>query len=574
MGTDKEQTAEAAAGVPAESAPEPADGTPPAPSVPKAAISGAMWIGIGFGAMYIVRLGSSMILTRLLVPEVYALLDVAMVFIQGIHMFADVGIGTSIVQSKRGDDPDFLNTAWTLQVVRGLALWTLVLLITWPVAVFYEQPVLVLLMPIIGTTAIFDGFSSTALFLLRRRLMRGRIVALEVGCTVIGLCVTLSWVYWVAPTVWALVAGGLTGSLVSLAVSHVILPGHRCRFRWSRPAVHELVHFGRWIYLSTIITFLAFQADRLLIPKVSGFQVMGVYGRALALPNIATGLMSAFCVQLVFPIYSRMHHEGRDIRQSFAKVQVRASGFAALLVTGMLACGPAAVRCLYGQAYHEAGWMVQFLAVGCWFQMLEGVFGASLLALGRPGSMMVSNTFRLIGVLVFVPLGYLLGERLDPTAMRYRELAEVAASTIGLAGSPVEHAPLLACAGLFPESAWTGRFIGMLVGFILADFVRYLVVLWVARRNGLSAAAPDIIASLLIVVISPAAFLGGAYLAGLCNTELLHPPVHAFVQSFRDKPVRAERVAQFIQELVLLFFQGILVLASWGGLFLLWSRRK
>ena len=64
-----------------------------------------------------------MILTRLLVREVYALMDVTMVFLQGLHMFADVGIGTSIVQSKRGDDRDFLNTAWTVQVLRGLVLW-------------------------------------------------------------------------------------------------------------------------------------------------------------------------------------------------------------------------------------------------------------------------------------------------------------------------------------------------------------------------------------------------------------------------------------------------------------------
>src|SRR5262249_11473145 len=159
----------------------------PAPSVQKAAIGGAMWIGVGFGGMYVLRLVSSMILTRLLVPQVYALMDVAMVFIQGLHMFADVGIGTSIVQSGRGDDPEFLDTPWSLQIVRGLILWGLTALIAWPVAAFYDKPELIVLMPLIGSTAAIDGFCSTSLFTLRRRLLRGRIVALEVGTTMIGL---------------------------------------------------------------------------------------------------------------------------------------------------------------------------------------------------------------------------------------------------------------------------------------------------------------------------------------------------------------------------------------------------
>jgi O-antigen/teichoic acid export membrane protein len=527
----------------------PADRQPP---VRHAAVSGALWIGVGFGAMYLLRLVASMILTRLLVREVYALMDVAMVFIQGLHMFADVGISTSIVQSKRGDDRDFLNTAWTLQVLRGLALWAATALIALPVALLYDRPVLMILMPIIGATAALDGLSSTSLWTLRRRLARGPLVALEVGTFILGQTVTISWVCLVAPTVWALVAGSLTATLVNTAVSHVLLRGYRNRLRWDKSAVSELVHFGKWIFFSTMITFLAFQADRLIVPRVSGFDLMGVYGRALSLAVIATSLMSAFCCQLVFPIYSRMHQEGKNIRASFGKVQARAAGFAALLVSGMLAAGPAAVHCLYGPLYHEAGWMLQFLAVGAWFQMLEGTIGASLLALGQARAVMVSNGSRLLAVLVFVPLGYWLGHRI-PLGTNYADPRLLAASTAGLVAAPLGDGPLLAATALTPERPDYQGFLGMLLGFIAADVTRYLVVLRLARANGLSALAPDLVLGLLILVISPAAAFAGQRLADFCNGYVSNP--------------RA-------QDVVLFLSQGALVVLIWGLLFLLWSRGK
>jgi O-antigen/teichoic acid export membrane protein len=530
-------------------APEQAGGAPP---VAHRAVSGALWIGVGFGLMYVLRLVASMILTRLLVREVYALMDVAMVFIQGLHMFADVGIGISIVQSKRGEDRDFLNTAWTLQVLRGLVLWAATALIALPVALVYERPVLIVLMPAIGATAALDGLSSTSLWTLKRHLARGPLVALEVGCFVLGQAVTIAWVCLVAPTVWALVAGSLTAGVVNTVVSHFMLRGYRNRFRWDRSAVGELLHFGKWIFFSTMITFLAFQADRLIVPKVSGFELMGVYGRALSLAVIATSLMSAFCVQLVFPIYSRMHQEGRDIRVSFGKVQARAAGFAALLVSGMLAAGPAAVHCLYGPLYHEAGWMVQFLAVGAWFQMLEGTLGASLLALGQARAVMTGNGARLLGVLVFVPLGYWLGHWI-PLGTDYADPRLLAASTAGLTAAPLGDGPLLAATSLAPERPDYQGFIGMLLGFIAADAFRYLIVLRLARANGLSALAGDLVLGLLILVISPAAAFAGGGLADFFNAFVSGP--------------RAQDVVRFL-------CQGALVVLLWGLLFLLWSRGR
>ena len=63
-------------------------------------------------------------------------------FLIGLAMFSDLGLAPSIVQSSRGDDPRFLDTAWVLQIARGLVLWILACLLAWPVAAFYDQPLI------------------------------------------------------------------------------------------------------------------------------------------------------------------------------------------------------------------------------------------------------------------------------------------------------------------------------------------------------------------------------------------------------------------------------------------------
>src|SRR5438874_5493519 len=110
-------------------------------------LRGSMWTIGGYGLSNVLRVAGNLVLTRLLFPDVFGLMTLVNVFIQGLWMFSDVGIGPAIVQSNRGDDPKFLRTAWTIQCFRGVALWLCASALAWPVARFYGQPLMVWLVP-------------------------------------------------------------------------------------------------------------------------------------------------------------------------------------------------------------------------------------------------------------------------------------------------------------------------------------------------------------------------------------------------------------------------------------------
>ena len=128
---------------------------------------GSLWAVLGFGGGQILRLLGNLVLWRLLYPEAFGLMAIVNVFMLGLLMFSDVGIGPSIIQNERGDDPRYLHTAWTIQVVRGLVLFAVAAAAAVPLSRFYHEPELARLIPVVAVSSILSGFNSTKLFTVR-----------------------------------------------------------------------------------------------------------------------------------------------------------------------------------------------------------------------------------------------------------------------------------------------------------------------------------------------------------------------------------------------------------------------
>ena len=148
-------------------------------SIKARAIHGSIWSVLGFGSAQFVRLLSNLLLTRLLFPEVFGVMALVMVVLQGIKMFSDIGISTSVVRDERGDNPDYLNTAWTLQTMRGVAIWAISCALAYPASNLYEAPQLLALIPVIGLTAVIQGFNAPGILSLKRHMKVRQLISWE-----------------------------------------------------------------------------------------------------------------------------------------------------------------------------------------------------------------------------------------------------------------------------------------------------------------------------------------------------------------------------------------------------------
>ena len=125
----------------------------------KRAINSGLWVTVGYGLQQVLRLGSNLILTRLLFPEAFGLMAIIQTVMIGLTMMSDIGIVPSIIHNKRGNEPEFLNTAWSLQVVQGVLIFFVVFLSAPFFAKFYNEAMLSQLLPVVGLSSLIAGFN-------------------------------------------------------------------------------------------------------------------------------------------------------------------------------------------------------------------------------------------------------------------------------------------------------------------------------------------------------------------------------------------------------------------------------
>jgi len=433
-------------------------------SLKKLALRGAIWTFVGYGLSNVIRLASNLVLTRLLVPELFGLMALVYTFIIGLQLFSDIGLGPSVIQNKRGNDPDFLNTAWTLQVIRGFLLWLCCCIIAWPVANIYSEPQLLLLIPIIGFTTVLSGLDSMALHTLNRKVDMRMVMLFEIGVQTIGVAMTIILAL-INPTVWALVIGSLTGATCRTVISHTLMPQRiPHRFNWDKSAVNEIISLGKWIFFSTAVMFLATQSDRLLLGKFVTLSFLGIYTIAFTLGDLPRKVNQKVYAKVLFPVMSKIADSPRsELRLKIMKSRKIALLGLMLIVLVLAGGGDLIINFLYNENYSEAGWILSIIALGLWPNLLADTLSPCLLAIGQPRYQAFGNFFSFLLILVGIPLSF---------AILSEDLARLGAVTsVALSEIPVY---LAVVAGLIRERlscikqdiALTGLLIVLLSGVI------------------------------------------------------------------------------------------------------------
>lgn len=375
-------------------------------SVKMLAIRGAIWSIVGFGGIQVLRFGNNLILTRILIPEYFGLMALVTTFRVGLELFSDIGIAQNIVNSKRGDDPVFLNTAWTLQVIRGFAIWGICILLTFPAAKFYNEPRLIGLIPIVVCYSVLDGFTSTSVHSLHRRMELGKLSIYELILQALYF-LTLIVLVWLYPSIWTLALGTLTGGIYRVVSSYWLIPEYSNRFAWEPAAVKEILSFGKWMFIASALMFAAEQADRLVLAKILSFQMLGVYTVAYTLASIPREVIKHLSHRVIFPAISQQ----ADLPRTSLRLKIIHQrriillGFGVALAA-LITVGDLIVAILYDRRYAEAIWMMPILCSGIWFSLLFYTISPALLAIGKPLYSAQSNFARFGIISLGVPLAH------------------------------------------------------------------------------------------------------------------------------------------------------------------------
>jgi len=361
-----------------------------------------------YGTAQATRLVGNLILTRLLDREVFGLVALITSITVGLHLFSDTGVGPSIMQNPKGGTRRFLGTAFTVQLLRGFFLLAGCCVLAWPLSNFYREPQLAQLLPVAGLTALISSLQSPKFWLEHREMRFGRVSILEVASQVMGMAITAT-LAWYLRSVWAFVIGALIAECLRVTLSHLILRGPSSWFAWDRECLRDLLSFGRWVFLSTVLVFFATQADRLIFGRMVPMEMLGLYSIAAMLSQMPTQALSQVFGMVLMPLYGVVARQGGDVGGQVRRSRMPLTLLAAYVLSGIAGGSEAIVALLYDDRYANAGWMLQILAVGAWLSVLEASIGPMLLALGESKWMAAANAAKTISMFVAIPIGFHLG---------------------------------------------------------------------------------------------------------------------------------------------------------------------
>lgn len=457
----------------------PAPQTPPPPAPPQTtgpatdggtrgrAVRGAAYTTIAQFFQMFVRLAGNVVLARLLTPVEFGIMQLVGVVTQALYMLSDLGTGTAVIQHQRGSDLTFIRTAWTIQIIRGLAISLIGVAISYPLALFYANAdasvnVLFPVFAVSTASMIINGCISISIYTKARDLAFGRLILLDAGTQVVGTIANIVAAYYLR-NVWALVIGNVITALMRTFLSYTILPQVPLRLCWDRTARQELMHFGKWVFVSTLLTFAAMQADRLILGHFFTSGLLGLWGIAFMLASVPSDILTRIGAGVLMPVYSKTRKDGLVPQRIFAEVAFVSLTVGGWMLAGVLAAGPAFFRTLYTPVYHDAALLLPVVCAAAWVRMLQANGPNALVAMGKLKGVAALNLAKVIAMIVCMPLGYELF-----------------------------HEPDRPIRGL----------IGVLAGVVVAELARYVVATHQVMKHGLRPLGQDLRSTLLTACLA------------------------------------------------------------------------
>jgi len=265
---------------------------------------------------FVVRIGSLMILARLLGPKDFGLVGMVTAFTGILNLFRDFGLSTATVQRANVTDEQISTLFWINGLV-GVVLGVLAVALAPALALFYREPRLLWVTIVLATGFLFNAGGVQHSALLQRQM---RFTALSV-INVVSLVVSTGLAIGMAKVgygYWALVAMTITAPLVSTIgcwQAAKWIPGKPQR----NIGLRSMMKFGGTLTLNSIVVYVAYNMEKVLLGRFWGADAIGIYGRAYQLVNVPTDNLNGAVGEVAFSALSRVQDDPPRLKNYFLK---------------------------------------------------------------------------------------------------------------------------------------------------------------------------------------------------------------------------------------------------------------
>ena len=350
-------------------------------SLSQRVVRGGFWVFLLRITQQLFNFVRLVILARILSPNDFGLMGIALLTMATLDTFSQTGFQQALIQKKEDIKP-YLDSAWTVLVLRGFILFAILFSIAPYVASFFNATEAKLIIQVIGLAILFQAFTNIGVVYFQKELEFNKQFIYQISGTLADFAVAISAAL-ILRSVWALVFGLLAGNAVRCFVSYLIHP-YRPHLSFDFGKAKELFGFGKWILGTSIITFLFNQGDDAFLGKVLGVTVLGFYQMAYRIGQLPVTEFAKVISQVTLPAYSKLQDDRTKLKEGFFKTLNITSFIMIPLAGGISILAPEFTKIFLGEKWMPIIPALRILVIAGTIRALINIGGILYQGIGKP----------------------------------------------------------------------------------------------------------------------------------------------------------------------------------------------
>ena len=346
-----------------------------------------------------VGLMSAVVLARILSPQDYGAVAVGLLCVSLVQVLTEVGVKQNLIQ-ERHHSLELVSTAWTVGVIRGVMITGLIFLLAPLGGNFFRQPEAIPIIRGLSLIPLFRSIQNIKVVYFQRELQFKKVFLYELSGAVGGLATAVTAAL-ILRNAWALVLGQIAAVLIPTGLSYVLFPEWP-RFSLERRSLRQLYKFGKWLFLATLVSYFALQADKFFVGRLFDASVLGMYSMATMITNIIIQEFGKGIAYVLFPAYAKIKDNLNRLKEGFLKSYELLLGLLVPACLGLYLVSNDLVTGVLGDKWLGMIPILKLLAIAAMARGLSVSGSGLVLALGRPKYSFIAETVRALTLLVFL----------------------------------------------------------------------------------------------------------------------------------------------------------------------------
>ena len=374
-------------------------------SLSKKVSKGALWVTAASICGRGLNIISAIILARLLAPEDFGLMAIAMAIVAFSQGTTSTGFESALIQ-KQDRPEDFLNTAWTFELARYLVLFLIIFFAAPLFASFFNEPRAVAILRVISLSLVFQGLRNIGVVYFRKNLDFKKQFVMEIVPLIAYISVVIPLAFCLR-NVWALVWGSLTTGIATCLISYIMHP-YRPRLDFSIKRAGNLFNFGKWILGSSILVMVREQGMTMFVGKFLGIPTLGFYERATVFSTKLFQQVSEIVWKVGYPAYSQLQLDPIRFKNAYLKTLQLLTFIGIPMAGGLFVLSRDFVHLFLTDKWISIVPLIQILCLQAILNFINTPSGIAFQASGRPA---IGTKISTLGVIILVIIVYPLSSR-------------------------------------------------------------------------------------------------------------------------------------------------------------------